>query len=189
MCLINLSYLFVASLVAFCEWPCHSIHQPSQIWSSNSCQKNKQFRSIWAHTTESSLVVSWSSAWIKWSSSQSVATCWGEDTFFIATLQYFSTHFSVWPVMSPKAVIFPNEVVLLFERVSSVSPVVANFLNNSVSDWAAWRSNVCIPLRAFPKHLICQWRWICKVDFVLQNVPHGVPWSVFPNFSRPRRHT
>ena len=141
MCLINLSYLFVASLVAFCEWPCHSIHQPSQIWSSNSCQKNKQFRSIWAHTTESSLVVSWSSAWIKWSSSQSVATCWGEDTFFIATLQYFSTHFSVWPVMSPKAVIFPNEVVLLFERVSSVSPVVANFLNNSVSDWAAWRSN------------------------------------------------
>ena len=142
--------------------------------------KNKQFRRIWAHTTESSLMASWSSGRIKWSSSQSVATCWGEETFS-ATLHYFSTHFSLLPVMSPKA-FFSKEVVLLFEIVSSVSPVVANFLNNSVSDWAAWRSTFAFLLRAFPKHLICHWRWIWQIDFVLQSVPHGFHGLFFQHF-------
>ena len=123
--------------------------------------------------------------------SQSVATCWREDTFFFATSQYLSTHFSLWPFMSSKAVFFfERSCSSVWNCVVSLSPVVANFFEQLGFRLGCLEINLCIRLRAFPKHLICQWRWIWQIDFVLQNVPPGFQGLFFQHcFSGPRRHT
>ena len=76
------------------------------------------------------------------------------------------------------AVIFPDEHVSFVWSFSSVSPVVVNFLNDSVWDWTAWWIHRCLPLRASQTHLIYQWCSIFEVDFFLPTFPHG--FSVLP---------